>query len=214
MRVGRCVTAAIVFACVGLPGIARAQSDPSGAGPSLGKVTTSAILTLDQDQMFAESAYGKAVLARATAADASLASENRRIEAGLEQEERDLTERRTKMPPEEFAAAASAFDTKVEAIRTAQDAKSRDITQQRDADQQRFVQAAGPVLGALMTENGAVAIVDKSVLILSLNSIDITDQAVVRLDAVLGDGSTVAGPVPKPEPPQPAPLAPEPAPAP
>ncbi len=202
---------AAVLACTLWAAAGWAQTDGSVVAPSIGVVSASAILTLDQDRMFTQSAYGKAVLARATAADAALAAENRRIEAGLEQEERDLTERRTKMPPDEFANAANAFDAKVEAIRTAQDAKSRDITQQRDADQQRFVQAAGPVLGALMTETGAVAIIDKSVLILSLNSIDITDQAVVRLDAVLGDGTAAADPDPSPQPP---PVAPEPAPAP
>ncbi|MES2664874.1 MAG: OmpH family outer membrane protein [Pseudomonadota bacterium] len=186
-------------------GLAAAQTDP--ADPSLGVVTASAILTLDQSRLFAESAYGKAVTARAADAESALAAENRRIETGLEQEERDLTERRKTTTAAEFALLADAFDTKVEAIRTAQDAKSRDIAQRRDEEQRRFVQVAGPVLGALMTEFGASVIIDKTVLILSLNAIDITAEAIVRLDAVLGDGSTAPAPQ---TPQQPAPDAPAP----
>lgn len=173
-------------------GFGAAQTDP--AEPSLGVVTASTILTLDQNRLFAESAFGKAVNARAADAEKALAAENRRIESGLEQEERDLTERRKTTTAAEFAELADAFDTKVEAIRTAQDAKSREITQRRDDEQRRFVQAAGPVLGALMTEFGASAIIDKTVLILSLNAIDITAEAIVRLDAVLGDGSAPESP--------------------
>jgi hypothetical protein len=47
-------------------------------------------------------------------------------------------------------------------------------------------------LGDLMREAGAVAIFDQKTVILSLRGVDITDAAIARIDAVLGDGS---GPV-------------------
>ena len=51
-----------------------------------------------------------------------------------------------------------------------------------------------PVLGDLMRESGAVAIFDKNIVILSLRGVDITDEAVVRIDSVLGDGSKLPAP--------------------
>jgi Skp family chaperone for outer membrane proteins len=161
---------------------------------------SSAILTLDQDKLFTGSAFGKAALAREEAATRELATENVRIEQALEVEEKDLTTRRATLPAAEFASLAAAFDTKVEEIRTAQDTKSRSIALRRDEDRQRFLQAAVPVLGSLLTEKGAVAILDKNAIILSLSAIDVTEAAIARVDAALGDGSTLPPPTPAPDP--------------
>ncbi|MDZ4069726.1 MAG: OmpH family outer membrane protein, partial [Tabrizicola sp.] len=152
-------------------------------------VPESAVLTLDQDRLFAESAFGKAAIAREAEAVSALAAENLRIEKELEAEERALTARRPNTPKEEFASLAAAFDTKVERIRTEQDAKSRDIARARDVDRQRFLQSAVPVLGDLLADQSAVAIIDKGAIILSLSAIDVTDLAIQRVDSVLGDGS-------------------------
>ncbi|WP_431300006.1 OmpH family outer membrane protein [Tabrizicola sp. BL-A-41-H6] len=175
----------------------------------------SAILTLDQDRFFAESAFGKAAIAREEAAMSALAAENLKIEQQLEAEERALTVKRPTMPTDEFAVLAKEFDTKVNRIRTGQDAKSRDITRVRDADRQRFLQSAVPVLGELLADQSAVAIIDKGAIILSLSAIDVTDLAIQRVNAVLGDGSDMPPPdpaSPDPGPPDPAPADPPPAP--
>ena len=49
-----------------------------------------AILTLDDERLFTGSAFGKAVIARQDADSQALIDENRRIEAALEAEEKDL----------------------------------------------------------------------------------------------------------------------------
>ena len=154
------------------------------------------VLTLDQDRFFSGSAFGKASLARETAGSKALEAENARIEQELIAEEQDLTERRAALPTEEFAALARAFDAKVEQIRTDQDAKARAVTRRRDEDRQRFLQAAVPVLGSLLSEQGAVAILDKTAIILSLSAIDVTDAAIAKVDAALGEGTTEAKPEP------------------
>jgi Skp family chaperone for outer membrane proteins len=156
------------------------------------------VMTLDQERLFTGSAFGLAALAREAAATAELAAENQRIEQALEAEEKDLTARRSTLPADEFAALAAEFDTRVEQIRTTQDDKSRAITLRRDEDRKRFLQAAVPVLGGLLTEKGAVAILDKDAIILSLSSIDVTDEAIARVDAALGDGSSLPAPGPTP----------------
>ncbi len=162
-----------------------AQVDPV---PSL----QSSFATLDRERLFSGSLMGQAAEQRFEAASAALIAENRRLEASLEEEERQLTVRRATMPADQFRALAQEFDTRVEELRAAQDSKSRSLTRRREEDQQAFFKASIPVLAGLMEELGAVAIIDRSAVILSFDRVDITTQAIARLDAVLGDGTTSA----------------------
>jgi hypothetical protein len=89
---------------------------------------------------------------------------------------------------------ASAFWSKAEAIRARQAGKDRAITESRQADQQRFLQAAAPELAQMMADMGAVAMLDKQVVFLSFDTVDVTDRAIARIDAGLGDGSAPPAP--------------------
>ncbi|WP_245749381.1 OmpH family outer membrane protein [Gemmobacter aquatilis] len=149
----------------------------------------SQIATIQQDQLFTRSRYGRAVQERIEAASRALQEENRRIETDLEAEERLLTQQRQTLAPDAFRKLADAFDSKVEGIRAAQESKSRAMTRQAEEDRQRFFQTAAPILADMMGELGAVALLDKGSVILSLDVIDITDRAVARIDTVLGDGA-------------------------
>jgi Skp family chaperone for outer membrane proteins len=155
------------------------------------------VLVLNQDQLFDQSAFGRAAKARLEDASSALAAENREIEAALEAEERDLTTRRATLPPEEFRALAEAFNEKVEGIRRAQDAKVRSLARARDEDRKRFFVAAGPVLTDLLRESGAVMILDQASVILNLDSIDVTATAVARMDAQIGTGVLSGNPTPQ-----------------
>jgi Skp family chaperone for outer membrane proteins len=149
------------------------------------------ILTLDQDALFAGSKFGQA-LTRAIEAEAeALKAENRDIDTRLEAEERALTQRRATMAPAEFRPLAEAFDQKVEALRAAQDAKARAFAQKRDEGQSRFIQMVGPILGDYMVQQGAFAIVNQAAIVVSLGTIDITDEVIAAVDAQLGDGSSL-----------------------
>lgn len=148
------------------------------------------ILALDEERLFSETRFGKAVLSRHRAEMETLLAENRRIEAALEAEERDLTERRARLPAEEFKSLAAAFDDKAEGIRAAQTAKDRTLQTRLESERQRFFQAAVPVLADLLQESGAMAIIDKRAVILSFDRIDMTAAAIARIDTVLGDGGS------------------------
>jgi Skp family chaperone for outer membrane proteins len=169
--------------------------------------SASAILTIDQEQLFVGSEFGKAALAREATTAKELEAENARIEAELIVEEQDLTARRETLSAEEFSALATAFDEKVVRIRAEQDAKARDLTRARESDRQAFFRTVIPVLGDLLVERKAVAILDKSTVILSLTVIDVTDEAIAKVNAALkpveaaGDGSLPAAePEPGPAP--------------
>lgn len=165
-------------------------------------VVQSPILMVDLDKLFSETLFGKAVNDRYKTEGDALVSENLRLETALEAEERDLTDRRAVLPAAEFKSLASAFDVKTEQIRSAQEAKARAISARRESEQQRFIDAAKPVLGALMRDSGAAAIFDKNMVFLSFRGIDITDTAIARIDAVLGtgDGPPTQEPLPEPKP--------------
>lgn len=162
------------------------------AAPVLGQTTGTPapqIATLDQDRLFTESRFGKALEAKAQAASQALAAENRRIETALSTEEAELTQKRTSLTLQAFQPLAEAFDAKVEKVRADQAAKVEALKAERDADRQAFFQASVPVLADLMRQMGAYAILNKQAVILSFDTIDLTDRAIAALDARLGDGS-------------------------
>lgn len=151
----------------------------------------SPILTLDWERLYDRSLWGARVTAEASAASSSLATENARIAEGLVAEEKSLTERRASMTPEDFRTEADAFDRRVVGIRAAQEAKARDLARRRDDERQAFIEAAFPLLDDVLRARGAVAILDRRVIIRGAKEIDVTEDLGSRVDAALGDGSQV-----------------------
>ena len=168
---------AAVFAAAGPASVAFAQD----------KAAQSAVLTVDPERLFAESRFGKAAVVRLEASQQALLAENKKLEIALEAEEKDLTERRPSLPAPDFRKLADAFDQKAEEIRAARLAKSRSLTTLRDEDRQKFLGAIVPILGDLMGEMGALVVLDKKSVFLSFERVDITDLAIARIDAALGD---------------------------
>ncbi|MBY6005999.1 OmpH family outer membrane protein [Salipiger bermudensis] len=152
-------------------------------------IVESAILTVEFDRLFSESAYGERVARTLEAEGAEIAAENRRIEAELTAEERALTEKRAELDALAFRELADAFDEKVQALRREQDAKARAIGELSEEERRRFIAAAEPVIDRIMREAGAVVILDKRSVFLSEDVIDITDAAIARIDAAIGDGA-------------------------
>jgi Skp family chaperone for outer membrane proteins len=175
---------------------AQTQTDTPGA-------VATPVLTIDQDRLFTESQFGRAAIARLAAEEEVLVAENLKIETALETEERNLTSQRPTMSAEAFRVLADAFDVKVEGIRAAQRAKYTALTTAHDEDRRRFfVDIAAPAIAKTMQASGAVAVLDKQSIILSLQSIDVTTQVIAEIDATVGDGTT-SPPAPAPNPPAP-----------
>ncbi len=151
------------------------------------------ILTIDPEQLFEQTLFGQRIIAESEELAANLQAENRRIEGELSEEERDLTERRPSLSVEEFRALADAFDEKVNRIRTEQDAKVREVQSFRETAQQRFFGEIGPVLLGVVRERNAAVILDRRNVFLSAESVDITQEAIERIDAQLGDGTGAEG---------------------
>ena len=168
-----------VFCVLGSTGVSLGQEVGTLAFP---------VLTLDQERLFDGSRVAERVVAETERRTAELTAENRRIESQLVAEELDLTERRPNLPVEEFRALADAFDAKVQDIRAAQDAKLRELQRLRDEERQNFLRRITPVLAEIVRERGAALVLDRRSVLLSADAIDITDEAIARINDVLGDG--------------------------
>ncbi len=145
----------------------------------------SPIVTVDQERLFVDSAYGQSLMDEIEVASQALAAENRKIEAELVAEERALTKARATLDPETFRKRAAAFDEKVVAIRKRQDGKARELVRRRESTQQAFYKQILPFLTEIVRERGAVAVLESRAVILSADQIDITDEAIARIDAAL-----------------------------
>jgi Skp family chaperone for outer membrane proteins len=148
------------------------------------------ILVLNQERLLSQAAMGRRIQREVEAASRALAAENRAIEARLTEEELELTDLRPTLPAGEFAELADDFDARVEGIRRAQEAKARALQAQADAAQARFFELAFPVLLELVQDRGAQVLMDNRAVLLASEGVDITDAAIARVDAALGEGGT------------------------
>lgn len=170
-----------------------------------GPVIRSPVLSLDQERLFAGSDFGKRLEAELQADGLILEAENRQIEAALEAEEKDLTERRANLDAAAFRVLANEFDEKVQRIRTEQAAKARALGERSETAQRAFLDTARPVLEQFMLDAGAVVIIDPRSVVMSRAAIDVTDEVIRRVNTIIGDGSdpdaeTEDAPAPDPVP--------------
>lgn len=143
----------------------------------------SPVLVIDSDRVFRASLTGKKINEDLEVRLEALATENRIIEAELVAEELELTNRRKGMVPAEFRKLANAFDKKVQEIRFSQDAKQRELQQLRDDENQSFIGTITPILSAIGRERGALLILERRSVLLSADTIDITEEAIARINA-------------------------------
>ncbi|MCQ0093062.1 OmpH family outer membrane protein [Roseovarius sp. M141] len=149
----------------------------------------SEILTLDPDRLFANTMVGQRLTTQYEAERDRLIASNRELEAELRAEEQALTDAREDMTPKQFRTKADAFDAKVRSIRQENDSKARDLERGREIAPLSLMRMAEPILVQLMRETGGKIILDNRQVLLRADTIDITDLAVARVDATIGDGS-------------------------
>lgn len=145
----------------------------------------SSVLVIDPERLFTETRFGATLSEALEDASRDLALENREIETALIEEERALTTARVTMTLDAFRDAADAFDERVTRLRTEQDRKSEALIAQRDQERQKFLDLVLPVLGGLLADYGAYVFLDPRQVFLSDDRINVTDEAIARIDAAL-----------------------------
>jgi Skp family chaperone for outer membrane proteins len=179
------------------PGLAQGLLDYNlgqtiGAGSAAG---LQGIRTIDEEMLFQNSAFGQRVLSEIEAASRALEVENTALLEMLTEREIQLTELRATMLPQEFRAAADAFDREAEMIRREQGQKRERLLQFEASEQRRFFALATPVLRATLERDGAQVLIDARAIILGAEGIDITEAALDAIDAALGDGAPAPFPL-------------------
>lgn len=176
----RLVAAAATLICVCGP---PAAAQDTGAARS-------EILVVDPERMFEESQLGQRMMAEHQAEREELAARNRKLEAELEAEERALTARRAELPPEEFRELADDFDARVQEIRRDSERRVRDLERDRERLPLLFLRQAEPILIEVMRNMGGVVLLDARSVLLRADVVDITDEAIARIDETFGDDET------------------------
>ncbi|GGF57592.1 chaperone for outer membrane proteins, Skp family [Mameliella alba] len=186
----------LLLALWGVAAGAQGQGSPFVSG-----MPQTPILVIDFERVFAESAFGRRVNEEIEQQGRTIAAENRKIEAELIEEERELTDLRPTLAPDEFRALADAFDEKVQRLRDEQDAKARALGTRTEEARRRFLTVAQPVLEGLLREAGAMLILERRTVFVAADAIDVTDRAIALIDVQIGDGTpAVPDPVPVPDP--------------
>lgn len=144
---------------------------------------------LDPERLFAETAYGLRVQEDLKTLAQEIQAENGKLTRDLETEELRLLEQRALLAPEEFREIADAFDEKVQGIRDAQERKGQELSRLASEGRQSFNEASLPILKTILTERNALGILDSRVILLPDPSIDITNEAILRVDQALKDGN-------------------------
>ena len=177
------------------------------------------VITLDQDALYLNSKWGQRVQADLERQGREIAAENDRLEKQFADEERELTQLRATLPPEEFRTRADAFDTRVVEVRRERANAARELQTLANEERTAFFRAALPVLESIMRERGAVAVLDRHSVFVAAESIDVTEALIRQLDSSVGAGpgalapqgtapEAVPAPTPAPSPaPSPAPEA-------
>jgi Skp family chaperone for outer membrane proteins len=158
------------------------------AAPVAAQDADSPILIIDRERVFASTDYGRRLAAELAAQAEAVQAENERIVQTLTEEERSLTLRRPDMTAQEFRTEATAFDLKAQEVRRARDAKTVELQLATAEARTQFEERVQNIIGSILIERGASMIVEQRFVFLSVRSANITDDAIARIDAELGDG--------------------------
>lgn len=173
----RWLLAALILSSAAVsPGHSLAQSRPTG-------VPQSQILTIEPARLFQETRLGQALISAMREERRLFAIQNQTLEQAFREEELELTAQRATTPREDFAELAREFDERVQAAREARDAQAADFENRSEQVERGFISQVQPILDQIMTEAGAVVLIDADTVIRRSASVDITALAIERIDA-------------------------------
>ncbi|MGM0584555.1 MAG: OmpH family outer membrane protein [Pseudomonadota bacterium] len=146
-----------------------------------------AVLVVNREAVVERSAPAQALRQMERRIRERVQSELDRVKAELETEEQRLTELKETLPAEEFAERARAFDQRVrEERRAAQERRALVLRFFKDA-RNALASAVPRVLDGLRRETGALAILDEGAVLSADPALDVTEQAVARFNAEMGE---------------------------
>ena len=144
------------------------------------------LFTVDMNKLFRSSDFGKKIISENNKARLQLQNENEELEAELLSEEKELSEQRKILSLEDFRPKALEFDKKVSIIRTEQSAKEENLKNKARKEEAEFYKRIYPLLYELLLDRGGLILIDQRNVILWDSTVDITDEAILLINQVLG----------------------------
>ena len=146
----------------------------------------SIIFTVDMNKLLKLSSIGKDIVYRNNLARLSLQKENDALEAELLLEEKALSDLRKELSANDFRAKAIEFDKKVTIIRSEQSKKEDILVDNIRKEEAEFYKKIYPLLYELLSDRGGLVLMDQRNVVLWDSSVDITEDAIVVINKVLG----------------------------
>ena len=145
----------------------------------------SGLFTVDMSKIYRSSDFGKDIISANNKARQELQNENEELESRLLSEEKELSEQRKILSPNEFRPKALEFDEKVSIIRTEQGEKEVILKNKARKEESEFYKRIYPLLYELLLARGGLVLIDQRNVILWDSSIDITDDAIKLINLAL-----------------------------
>ena len=155
------------------------------AQPLLGSEKSS-LYTVDMGKLFRSSDFGRKIISTNNVARQELQKENEELEFLLLSEEKDLSEQRKILSADEFRPKALAFDERVSIIRTEQIKKEENLKNKIRKEEAEFYKRIYPLLYELLLDRSGLILIDQRNVILWDSTVDITDEAILLINQVLG----------------------------
>lgn len=143
------------------------------------------ILVIRQSALFSETTAAKSIAEQAAAAERALDAELDVVGETLRTREKELSDLRTTLPKEEFDALAAEFERDVRAF-YARSQRERGLVDQAERHARNQLQrAAQEVLIEIMRQRNAQVMLNEEQIVLSKHSLDVTVEAIARLNEVI-----------------------------
>lgn len=154
---------------------AAAQSDDR-AGP--------AILIVNMEQILSESDAAVSILEQANAYRDQVQADLAKTRDALRTEETELTRLRGVLPKAEFDARVAEFERADREFKRALSERGADLNRARRDAREELKQRLQPVLLEIMRERSADVMLDARTIVASSRALDITAEAIERINAV------------------------------
>lgn len=180
MRRAGVVLLALIWALI-VATAAGAQEEPTppDAEPAL------SVLVVNTERILRESEAGRSIGDQADALRTALRSELDIRLATLRAEERELAELREELERDLFDERAAAFEEKVRALRRDQQDDGARLQRALSAAHGALKEQLSPIMFAIMAERRAVVVIEAKDAPFYATSVDVTAEAIKRLDAAV-----------------------------
>lgn len=161
------------------------------AAPAAFAADQSSILVLDRGRLIAQSAAGKSLQAQLETIGKGVDAELQPEAKGLQTELDALQASAKGKTVEQLKADAAlktkrdSFNTRMAAFEQKRAKRAQEMVATQNKADEDFEKAAQPILGAIIKERGGTLVVDKQDVVFADPKIDITQDAITKMDATV-----------------------------